>query len=88
MRTTVFPTTELQFKPAFWGFERDLKDVMESLEKVWEGDKSLSDFQETEKAYVFMLDMPGVNKKDLELQMEGDVVSITGKRVFPFGGKM
>jgi len=38
------------------------------------------DVKETSDAYVFTADMPGIRKEDLEIQMAGNRLSISGKR--------
>lgn len=82
MRTTVFPMRNFHVKPAFWGLDRDFKDVMDSIQDVWEGvDQSThTDFKETEQAYFMALDLPGVNKKNIEVQVEGDYILINATR--------
>lgn len=82
MRTIVFPMRNFHVKPAFWGLDRDFKDVMDSIQDVWEGiDQSThTDFKETEQAYFMALDIPGVNKKNLEVQVQGDYVLINATR--------
>jgi HSP20 family protein len=83
LRTTVFPMRNFHIKPAFWGVDRDLKDVMDSIENVWEGIGAASpttEFKETEQAYFMSIDMPGVNKSNLELQVEGQHLLINGIR--------
>lgn len=83
LRSTVFPVRNFHIKPAFWGVDRDLKDVMESIENVWEGIETASkttDFKETDQAYFMSLDLPGVSKSNLELQVEGDHILINATR--------
>ncbi len=89
MRTTIVPLRNIQFKPAFWGVDRNLRDVMETIENVWEGsnDVSLSDFKETDQAYFMSLDIPGVNKNNLEIQTEGDHLYITANRKMAFNNE-
>ncbi len=82
---TFSPSRRVHFKPAFWGVDRDLKEVMENMENIWEGARTQSsssshDFKETDKAFLFSIDMPGVNKSTLELQQEENWILITGKR--------
>jgi len=82
MRTTILPMTGLHFRPAFWGTDRDFKDVLDGLENVWQGTSStgMAEFKETEKAYLISIDMPGVNKNNLDLQVEGEQIFIKAKR--------
>lgn len=82
LRTTIRPARSFQFRPAFWGVDRDLKDVLEVMENAWEtgGVKALSEFKETDQAFLMSIDMPGVSKKDLNLQIENDIIYITATR--------
>ena len=83
LRTTIIPMRNFHIKPAFWGVDRDLKDVMDSIENVWEGIGSTStttDFKETDQAYFMSIDMPGVSKSNLELQVEGEHILINATR--------
>lgn len=82
LRTTVYPFSNFHMKPAFWGVDRDLKDVLETIDSVWNGPASLaqSEFKETPETYFLSLDMPGVNKSTLDIQVDGERLSITGTR--------
>jgi HSP20 family protein len=85
MRTTIVPLRNIQFKPAFWGVDRNLRDVMETIEHAWEGsDVSINNFKETDQAYLMSIDMPGVSKSNLEIETEGDQLTIKAKRKIPF----
>lgn len=82
-RTTVLPMRNFHIKPAFWGVDRDLKEVMENIENVWEGISPTStstDFKETENAYFMSIDLPGVNKSNLDIQVEGEHLFINATR--------
>lgn len=85
MRATIFPKTGVHFRPAFWGVERDLSDVVSRMESIWEDQVSktsttYADFKETEKAYLMTIDMPGVGKSDLNLEIEEDRIMVNGNR--------
>lgn len=83
LRTTVFPKRNFYLKPAFWGVDRDLREVMESIENVWEGGgiNNLSpDYKETDNAYFISIDLPGVSKSSLDLQVEGEQIALTATR--------
>ena len=82
-KTTVLPMRNFHIRPAFWGVDRDLKEVMDSIENVWEGvgtSSVASDFKETEQAYFMSVDMPGVNKSSLDIQVEGEQLLINATR--------
>jgi len=83
-RTVRIPLSESTFRPVFWGLDRDFKDVLDDIENVWNGTPaaapSLSDFKETDQAYFMSIEMPGVNKKNLDIHVEGNQVLINAKR--------
>ncbi|MCB9091189.1 MAG: Hsp20/alpha crystallin family protein [Halobacteriovoraceae bacterium] len=88
MRTTFLPFNEMNFRPAFWGVERDLKEVMDSIDSVWQGvNNSLSDFEENEQAYLMSIDMPGISKDDLDIEIENERLIISGVRKRSFSDK-
>ncbi len=83
LRTTVYPIRNLHLKPTFWGVNRDFKDVINEIENLWEGNEknsTSSDFKETDQAYFISVDIPGVNKSSMELQIEGDHILVNATR--------
>jgi HSP20 family protein len=38
------------------------------------------DVKETEGAFVFVADLPGVEEKDLDIQLSGNILTVSGKR--------
>lgn len=49
IRTEIVPLRNIQFKPAFWGVDRNLSEVMKSMESAWEGNEAhLNNFKETD----------------------------------------
>lgn len=89
MRTTIYPLRDFHMKPAFWGVDRDLKEVLDTIDSVWNGVATTanSEFKETPEAYFMSLDVPGVNKANLDIQIVADRIEITGtrKRAMPEG---
>jgi len=85
MRTAIVPLRNIQFKPAFWGVDRNLSEVMKSMENVWEGNEThLNNFKETDQAFLMSIDMPGVNRENLEIETEGETLFINAKRNIGF----
>lgn len=82
MRATVFPMSNLHMRPAFWGVDRDLKEVIDSIENAWAGQSRTTshDFKETEQAYFLSVDLPGVNQSNLEIQLEGETLLVNATR--------
>ena len=49
------------------------------LDAVW---TPSIDFSETDKEYVVRVEVPGIAKKDLDVNVEGRILTVTGKRTF------
>ena len=43
--------------------------------------RPLTNIRETDDSYLVTLEMPGVSKKNVEVTLEGDLLTITGERV-------
>lgn len=89
MRATFYPAKNFYQRPMFWGIERDLKDVLDTMESVWSGAETHTaptQFRETDQGYFLSVDVPGLNKSNLEIQLEGEQVLIKGKRKLKIPG--
>ncbi len=79
--TMLMPAIRREVAP--WSALRELED---GLERVFGGFDSESawtpavDLQETEEGYVLKADLPGLEKKDISLTVEEDVVTLSGER--------
>ncbi len=82
VRSTIMPMKEFANKPAFWGFERDLKDVLDGMETAWSATPNKGTFylKETDQAFLLSFDMPGVSSDDLNISLEGQVLKVYGER--------
>ncbi|MBL7666330.1 MAG: Hsp20/alpha crystallin family protein [Bacteriovoracaceae bacterium] len=82
MQTRFYPLRTLGLRPAFWGFDRDFKDVIEQIEATWDGIErsQFSDFKENDKAFMLSLDMPGVSQKSLEVEVVEQTLNIKASR--------
>ena len=92
MRATIFPSTGVQFKPAFWGVDRDLAAVVDEMDSIWGGQvpsatMAQADFRETDTAYFVSMDMPGVSKKDLSLEIEEERILVNAMRKRALAGQ-
>jgi HSP20 family protein len=85
--TRIVPTAPVRTAPFRDDFDRmvdrffgagSLPGNFGPLEEMWTPNL---DFSETEKEYVVRLEAPGVAKKDLEITLEGDILTIRGDRV-------
>lgn len=83
MRTTIFPMNSMHLKPSFWGIDRDLKGILEDMEGLWDGNHSklsFSNITETDQAYMTTVDIPGINKANLDIQVEENHIRVEGTR--------
>lgn len=86
--TTLPSFRSVHLRPAFWGLDRDFKEVVDQIENTWSGKSTTAyEVKETDKAYFMAIDMPGVNKKDLEIRTEDKVLFINGIRKNPFASE-
>ena len=89
IRTNFLPLNELKIRPAFWGVERDLGQMMDSIESIWGGaEQTLTEFEETDQAYLMSIDIPGISKDDLEIEMVDEKIVITGSRKKTFSDQL
>ena len=62
--------------------ERDLFPTTPFFEDDKDGlRRPLTNIRETDDSYLVTLEMPGVSKKNVEVTLEGDLLTITGERV-------
>lgn len=82
MKATLFPMSNLHMRPAFWGVDRDLKEVIDSIENAWVGQNRSSnhEFKETDQAYFLSVDLPGVNQANLEILLEEETLFVNATR--------
>lgn len=80
MRTSVLPFSSLQNRPAFWGIDRDFKDVVDGLESVWQGShKNIHDFREVPDAFLLSLDIPGASDDTISMEVIENQILITAQ---------
>ena len=60
-------------------FEESLKGRLET-ESAGRGWQPLADVYETEAAFVVLVELPGVHPDDVEIQMDGDSLTVRGER--------
>lgn len=84
--TRIVPTAPVRTAPFRDDFDRmvdrffgtgNLPSAFGPLEEMWSPNL---DFSETDKEYVVRLEAPGVAKKDLEVTLEGDILTLRGDR--------
>ncbi|NIO00836.1 MAG: Hsp20 family protein [Candidatus Latescibacteria bacterium] len=70
-RDTFWDAVEREFFPIARFFE----DGNESIRRP------LANINETETSYVVTMEMPGVSKKNVEVSLEGDMLTVSGERM-------
>ncbi|WP_345503249.1 Hsp20/alpha crystallin family protein [Pedococcus ginsenosidimutans] len=93
MSSTTSPSTELRRRTPgrdvdpWTGFAPWGPRFQELIEQMWPSAEGTSDFSpggqisETDDAFTLELDLPGVDKKDIEIDISGRRVSVTGTKV-------
>jgi HSP20 family protein len=93
MTTSTSPSTELRRRtPAreldpWAGFAPWGPRFQDIIEQMWPATEGTTDFSpgaqvfETDDAFTLELDLPGVDKKDIEIDISGRRVSVTGTKV-------
>jgi HSP20 family protein len=61
----------------FWGNDADLFDRYYSQESVW---SPAVDIAEDEKQYLITMDLPGLDKKEVAIKLENDVLTVSGEK--------
>ncbi len=73
-------------------FDQEFHNMIEGLEDIWQGrtasQNEFGNIKETDSAYLLSVDMPGVKKEDMTIEVDDGVVSIKGERktLFENGG--
>ena len=76
MRTEVDRLFDRFFREPLWGTERF---EAPGFETVW---APPMDFAETDTEYVIRLEVPGVHKENLDVSLENNVLTLSGRREF------
>ena len=86
LRTAILPIRSLRETPSLWGID---SDINEAINDIWRTNlrDDLIELKETENAFLFSMDMPGVNKEGLDVEIRDEKVFIEGRRVNLFEEK-
>jgi HSP20 family protein len=60
-----------------WGNDMDLFDRYFTRENLW---TPAVDIEEDEKQYLVTMDLPGLDKKEVDIKLDGDVLTISGEK--------
>jgi HSP20 family protein len=75
-----FIMTLVKWNPArslFWGNDTDLLDRYFTRDYAW---TPAVDIEEDEKQYLVTMDLPGLDKKEVDIKLDGDVLTISGEK--------
>jgi HSP20 family protein len=61
----------------FWGNDADLFDRPFTRENLW---TPAVDIEEDEKHYLVTMDLPGLDKKEVDIKLNGDVLTVSGEK--------
>jgi HSP20 family molecular chaperone IbpA len=86
MRTTVLPFRNFYVKPFLLNLnQEDIDDQKNLQHAAWNDWPSQGYYlQEDQHAYFLSLDIPGIKKENLDIQIEHDQLMIKGKRKNPY----
>lgn len=91
MKSLIFKPNHFDSRwPAFSSFGRGLWDIMDDMERMNpylptnNGERDwylpLTDIHETEREFLFSCDLPGVPESEIDIQVEGGKIKVTGER--------
>ena len=89
MRTQIYPLTKTNPYGLFSNFDNELRDFFfDTKSKSNQGIEWINhQVFESEKAYFFSMDLPGVKKEDLKINIEDDKITIVAERQIGFNPK-
>jgi len=61
----------------FWGNDMDLFNHYFTRENLW---TPAVDIEEDEKQYLVTMDLPGLDKKEVDIKLDGDLLTISGEK--------
>ncbi|AYF43934.1 MULTISPECIES: Hsp20/alpha crystallin family protein [Halobacteriovorax] len=97
MRRSIIPRRNSNLASSFFSgdsIDSDFREMINGLEDIWQGrglsseSAGFGEMKETDNAYLLSVDMPGVKKEDLNIQVDNGLVTIeaTRKTLFENGG--
>lgn len=77
----------MRHTPTFSSLRREIDRLFDDMVRTGDGDGTQSalwaprtDISETEDHYTLRMDMPGLSKKDLNIELQGDTLTVSGER--------
>jgi len=61
----------------FWGNDSELLDRYFDREAYW---TPAVDIEEDEKYYLLTMDLPGLDKKEVDIKLDGEVLTVSGEK--------
>lgn len=80
-------TSLTRYSPTFSSLRREVDRLFDDMLRVRDGEDTRSavwsprtDISEREDRYVLHVDVPGLSKKDLTIELQGDTLTVSGER--------
>lgn len=73
--------TQSNIQP-FDRWSRLIDELLPPLDELRTGWRPHVDVKETDEAFIFYADVPGIDPKDIEVEVLGDTLTLSGKREF------
>lgn len=77
----------MRYSPTFSSLRREIDRLFDDMVHIGDGDAAQTalwaprtDISETEDRYVLRMDMPGLSKKDLNIELRNDTLTVSGER--------
>lgn len=77
----------MRYSPPFSNLRREIDRLFDDVLHTGNGEQSPStlwaprtDLSETDTHYVLRMDLPGLSKEDLNIQLQGDTLTVSGER--------
>ena len=76
-----------RYSPTFSGLRREIDRLFDDMVRTGDDEAARSalwaprtDISETEDRYVLRMDMPGLSRKDLNIELKDDTLTVSGER--------
>jgi HSP20 family molecular chaperone IbpA len=83
-KVSSFLTPRSIFSPFFrdFDFEDNLQDILSEFRGLMQWDERMGscDFEKTKDEYIVSVDVPGLTKDDIKVEIDGNVMKISGER--------
>lgn len=88
MKRIFYPSSVFSLAPSFFDIGHELNDLFKGTEG-WNAPRSFDapHFKETEQGYLLSIDIPGIKKEDISIDVEDETLKISGVRKNKFSSE-